>query len=139
MELMEVRPEANPRILVTGGGGFLGQKVLAALARSGYTTVLAPRHAQFDLTREAEVEACLRETRPDAIIHLAAVVGGIGATRAHPGRFFYQNLVMGAMLMEQARLAGVAKFVAIGTICAYPKHTPVPFREENLWDGYPEE
>jgi GDP-L-fucose synthase len=134
-----VSPAADPRILVTGGGGFLGQQVLAALARRGYRTVLAPRRAQYDLTREVDVVACIKETRPDAIVHLAAVVGGIGANREHPGQFFYQNLVMGAMLMEQARQAGVGKFVAIGTICAYPKHTPVPFREEDLWDGYPEE
>jgi GDP-L-fucose synthase len=101
--------------------------------------VLAPRRADYDLTREAEVAACIRDVRPQTIVHLAAVVGGIGANQEHPGGFFYQNLIMGAELMEKARLAGVDKFVAVGTICAYPKFTPVPFREEHLWDGYPEE
>ena len=109
------------------------------LSERGYQDVVAPRHAEYDLTRADQVAACIRDLRPDAIVHLAAVVGGIGANRARPGEFFYQNLIMGTELMEQARLAGVQKFVAIGTICAYPKFTPVPFREDDLWDGYPEE
>jgi GDP-L-fucose synthase len=132
-------PAAQPRILVTGGSGFLGQHVLSTLAARGYQNVVAPRHADYDLTQADQVAACMREGRPDAVVHLAAVVGGIGANRVRPGEFFYQNLVMGAHLMEEARQAGVRKFVAIGTVCAYPKFTPVPFREDHLWEGYPEE
>jgi GDP-L-fucose synthase len=134
-----IAPASQPRILVTGGSGFLGRQVLAVLHARGYERVEAPRHADYDLTVADQVAACVRDTRPSVIVHLAAVVGGIGANRARPGEFFYQNLVMGAELMEQARRAGVGKFVAIGTICAYPKFTPVPFREDDLWDGYPEE
>jgi GDP-L-fucose synthase len=136
---LAVPPVAQPRVLVTGGSGFLGKHVLDILARRGYQNVAAPRHADYDLTRSDQVAACIRDLRPDAIVHLAAVVGGIGANRERPGEFFYQNLVMGAELMEQARRAAVQKFVAIGTICAYPKFTPVPFSENDLWDGYPEE
>src|SRR6266851_388992 len=136
---LAVPPVAQPRVLVTGGSGFLGKHLLDVLARRGYQNVTAPRHADYDLTRADQVAACVQDLRPRAIIHLAAVVGGIGANRARPGDFFYQNLIMGTELMEQARLAGVQKFVAIGTICAYPKFTPVPFREDDLWDGYPEE
>jgi GDP-L-fucose synthase len=132
-------PTTQPRLLVTGGSGFLGSHVRAALAQRGYAHVVAPSHADYDLTHEAAVEAVIRDTRPDAVVHLAAVVGGIGANRERPGEFFYQNLVMGANLMEHARLAGVKKFVAVGTICAYPKFTPVPFHEDHLWEGYPEE
>jgi GDP-L-fucose synthase len=134
-----VPPEAQPRILVTGGSGFLGRQVLAVLNERGYQHIEAPSHAEYDLTDADQVAACIRDLRPNAIVHLAAVVGGIGANRARPGDFFYQNLIMGAELMEQARRAGVQKFVAIGTICAYPKFTPVPFREDDLWAGYPEE
>src|SRR5712691_8732035 len=134
-----VPPVAHARVLVTGGSGFLGKHVLDALARRGYQDVVSPTHAEYDLTRSDQVAACVHELHPDAIVHLAAVVGGIGANRARPGEFFYQNLVMGAELMEQARLGGVQKFVAIGTICAYPKFTPVPFSENDLWTGYPEE
>jgi GDP-L-fucose synthase len=136
---LAVPPTAQPRVLVTGGRGFLGKHVLEVLSRRGYQNVVSPAHADYDLTRSDQVAACIRDLAPDAIVHLAAVVGGIGANRARPGEFFYQNLVMGAELMEQARLADVAKFVAIGTICAYPKFTPVPFSEDDLWDGYPEE
>src|ERR1700730_11622554 len=127
------------RVLVTGGSGFLGKQLLQVLSERGYTDVVAPTHAAYDLTRADQVAACMRDVRPDAILHLAAVVGGIGANRAHPGDFFYKNLIMGVELMEQARLAGVEMFVAVGTICAYPKFTAVPFREEDLWAGYPEE
>src|SRR5438445_7787506 len=136
---LAVPPHAQPRVLVTGGSGFLGRQVLAVLAEHGFQDVSAPTHAAYDLTVGAHVAACLRDLRPEAIVHLAAVVGGIGANRARPGEFFYQNLVMGAELMEQARLSGVQKFVAVGTICAYPKFTPVPFHESDLWSGYPEE
>jgi GDP-L-fucose synthase len=132
-------PHGQPRVLVTGGSGFLGRQVLAILNQRGYEHVAAPMHSEYDLTDASQIAACIREARPQAIIHLAAVVGGIGANRARPGDFFYQNLVMGAELMEQARRAGVEKFVAIGTICAYPKFTPVPFNEDDLWAGYPEE
>ena len=136
---LAVPPHAQPRVLVTGGSGFLGRQVLAVVAEHGFQDVSAPTHAAYDLTVGAQVAACLRDLRPEAIVHLAAVVGGIGANRARPGEFFYQNLVMGAELMEQARLSGVQKFVAVGTICAYPKFTPVPFHESDLWSGYPEE
>ena len=127
------------RVLVTGGSGFLGKHVLDVLSARGFFDVAAPTHAEYDLSQTEQVAACLRDTQPEAILHLAAVVGGIGANRAHPGEFFYKNLIMGAELMEQARRAGVQKFVAVGTICAYPKFTPVPFSEDDLWAGYPEE
>lgn len=126
-------------MLLTGGHGFLGSYVRDGLGRRGCGALFAPRKAEYDLTQAAAVRALLADARPEVVIHLAAVVGGIGANRENPGSFFYENLMMGAGLMEQARLAGVQKFVSIGTICAYPKHTPVPFREEDLWSGYPEE
>ncbi len=132
-------PRAQPRILVTGGSGFLGRQVLATLEGRGYQHVLSPRRADYDLTDASQVKACLDDLKPQAIVHLAAVVGGIGANRERPGEFFYKNLIMGTTLMEEARLRGVDKFLAVGTICAYPKFTPVPFREEDLWTGYPEE
>jgi GDP-L-fucose synthase len=131
--------KSDARVLVTGGSGFLGRHVLTVLAERGFRHVVAPRHAEYDLTKADQVAACIEHAQPDAIVHLAAVVGGIGANQGHPGEFFYQNLIMGAELMEQARLASTRKFVAVGTICAYPKFTPVPFREEDLWNGYPEE
>ena len=129
---------ASKRIVVTGGSGFLGRHVVQALeARGG--TVLVPRKARFDLTREPDVERMYAEMRPQIVVHLAAVVGGIGANRASPGRFFYDNVMLGALTMEHARRSGVEKFVGVGTICAYPKHAPVPFVEGDLWNGYPEE
>lgn len=127
------------RLLVTGGAGFLGQHVVRVFRKKGWGEIVAPLRAEYDLTRETHVERLYRETRPEVVIHLAAVVGGIGANRAEPGRFFYENLMMGTLLMEHARRAGVKKFVGVGTICSYPKFTPVPFREEDLWNGFPEE
>ena len=127
------------RICVTGGGGFLGNRVVAKLKERGGGEVFVVRKRDYDLVRGEDVERLYRDARPDVVLHLAAVVGGIGANRENPGRFFYENLMMGAQLMEGARLRGVEKFVQVGTICAYPKFTPVPFREEDLWNGYPEE
>jgi GDP-L-fucose synthase len=124
---------------VTGGTGFLGRHLMAALAARGYAGATAIGRRDYDLTDEAETRRMLAERKPEVIIHLAAVVGGIGANRKHPGSYFYGNLMMGTLLMEHARRAGVQRFVSIGTICSYPKFTPVPFREEELWNGYPEE
>jgi GDP-L-fucose synthase len=126
------------RITVTGGSGFLGTHVVRAFRARG-DEVFVPRKREYDLTIEANVARMYADARPDVVVHLAAVVGGIGANRAHPARFFYDNLQMGTMLMEHARRSGVSKFVGIGTICSYPKVTPVPFREDDLWNGYPEE
>jgi GDP-L-fucose synthase len=126
-------------VMVTGGAGFLGSFVVDRLKAAGASRVVVPRSRECDLRREGDIVRVLAETKPDVILHLAAVVGGIGANRENPGRFFYDNLVMGVMLMEQARLAGVQRFVSVGTICSYPKFTPVPFREDDLWTGYPEE
>jgi GDP-L-fucose synthase len=130
---------ANGRVMVTGGAGFLGSHVVAELENRGYQDVGVVRSKDFDLTTESGVDGALRRFEPEIVIHLAALVGGIGANAARPGEFFYTNLVMGAMLMEKARLTAVRKFVAVGTVCAYPKNTPVPFREVDLWNGYPEE
>jgi GDP-L-fucose synthase len=129
----------DTRILVTGGTGFLGSHLRRALERRGYRDVEPVSSTDYDLTREEEVAVMLADNGPEVIIHLAAVVGGIGANRKHPGSFFYQNLMMGALLMEHARRSGVRRFLSVGTICSYPKHTPVPFRESDLWMGYPEE
>lgn len=129
----------NKRVVVTGGAGFLGRYVVEGLRQRGCRQILVPRSAQYNLIRMDDVIEMYEQMRPDIVIHLAAVVGGIGANRKHPGRFFYENLMMGVQLMEQARLRSIEKFTAIGTICAYPKFTPVPFREEDLWNGYPEE
>ena len=129
---------ASTRVAVTGGSGFLGRHVVAALETRG-CTVLVPRKAQYDLTRAADVERMYADLRPEIVIHLAAVVGGIGANRDSPGRFFFENVMLGALTMELARQHGVEKFVGIGTICAYPKLAPVPFLERDLWNGYPEE
>ncbi|MGC9453968.1 MAG: GDP-L-fucose synthase family protein [Phycisphaerae bacterium] len=129
------------RILVTGGAGFLGRYVQAELIRAGADEdkVLIPRSQDYDLTREADVERMYADMAPSVVMHLAAEVGGIGANRERPGRFFYANMAMGLHLIEHARLCGVEKFVQVGTVCAYPKHTPVPFSEDDLWNGYPEE
>jgi len=127
------------RICVTGGRGFLGQVVVRKLQERGARNIFVPSKEKYDLTKLEAINRMLSDARPDLIIHLAAQVGGIGANREHPAEFFYNNLMMGVQLMHRAWETGVDKFVAIGTICAYPKYTPVPFREENLWDGYPEE
>ena len=129
----------SKRILVTGGAGFLGKQVCRVLEQHEPANVFVPRSAVYDLREREAVRALLAEADPDVVLHLAAVVGGIGANRLNPGRYFYENAIMGITLMEEARLHGVQKFVAIGTICSYPKHTAVPFREDDLWLGYPEE
>lgn len=127
------------RVCVTGGGGFLGSFVLEGLRGRGAKEIFVPRKRDYDLVEPEAVQRLIREANPDIILHLAAHVGGIGANQAHPAEFFYDNLMMGVQLLHQAWKAGVEKFVAIGTVCAYPKFTPVPFREEDFWDGYPEE
>ena len=127
------------RVMVTGGGGFLGRHVVARLEEAGAGEIFVPRSSDYDLRTQDGIDRALADSRANMVIHLAAVVGGIGANRDNPGRFFYENAIMGIQLMEQARLAGVEKFVTIGTVCSYPKHTPVPFREDDIWNGYPEE
>lgn len=129
----------NKRILVTGGNGFLGRFVVKKLRNRGCRHIFVPHSKDYDLVEMENVKRIYRDTRPDIVIHLAAKVGGIGANKKNPGKFFYDNLMMGMQLMEIGRRAGVEKFVAIGTICCYPKFTPISFKEENIWDGYPEE
>jgi GDP-L-fucose synthase len=127
------------RVVVTGGAGFLGSRVVAEIRNEGAVDIFVPRSKDYDLVQNADVVRLYRETQPDLVIHLAARVGGIGANRENPGSFFYSNLMMGAQLIEVGRQVGLKKFVAIGTICAYPKFTPIPFKEDDLWNGYPEE
>lgn len=127
------------RFVVTGGAGFLGSFVVDELRARGAEEIVVPRSAEYDLRNRDAILALLDDARPDVIIHLAAVVGGIGANREHPAEFFYENLMMGVQLLHEAWKAGVKKFVSIGTVCAYPKFTPVPFKEDDLWIGYPEE
>ncbi len=127
------------RVVVTGGAGFLGSYVIKRLRERGVEKIFIPRSHDYDLVKIDQVRRLYDETRPDLVIHMAAVVGGIGANRANPGRYFYDNLMMGVQLLDEAFRLGIPKFVGLGTICAYPKFTPVPFREEDLWNGYPEE
>jgi hypothetical protein len=129
----------HQRVLVTGGTGFLGRRVVARLSEVGCQSIAAPRRAEYDLRQLGDVVRVYRDVRPTLVIHLAAVVGGIGANRERPAEFFHDNLIMGTQLLDQAFRSGVSKFVGIGTVCAYPKFAPVPFREEDLWNGYPEE
>ena len=129
----------DARVMVTGGAGFLGRRVVAEFDEAGAAEVFVPRSAEYDLIDAAAIDRALADGRPQIVVHLAATVGGIGANLAHPGRFFYENAVMGVELMERSRRAGVERFVAVGTVCAYPKHTQVPFHEDDLWAGYPEE
>ncbi len=130
---------SGKRILLTGGAGFLGARVHERLAAAGAADIFVPRRAEFDLTDAVEVARLFGAAKPDTVVHLAAEVGGIGANRENPGRYFYANMAMGLHLIEEARRRGTQKFVQVGTVCSYPKFTPVPFREEALWDGYPEE
>ncbi len=130
---------SGKRVAVTGGAGFLGSFVVDKLRDRGCQDIFVPRSREYDLVEMESVKRLYREARPDLVIHLAARVGGIGANRANPGKFFYDNLLMGTQMMEQGRLSSLEKFVAVGTVCSYPKFSPIPFREEHLWDGYPEE
>ena len=130
---------STKRICVTGGAGFLGQHLVRNLQSKGARDIFIPRYPEYDLVKGEDIARMLADAQPDIIIHLEAHVGGIGANLARPAEFFYDNLMMGVQLMHQAWQRGVEKFVALGTICAYPKYTPIPFKEENLWDGYPEE
>lgn len=138
---MEKLGESFPykRVVVTGGAGFLGRFVVERLQTYADVEVFVPRSAEYNLVETTDIKRLFAETHPDLVIHLAAVVGGIGANQKNPGKFFYENLIMGVQLIEQARLCDVRKFVAMGTVCAYPKFAPIPFREDDLWNGYPEE
>jgi GDP-L-fucose synthase len=142
MSIQPIEPNnywTNRRVCVTGGAGFLGSFVVEELQRLGAKEIFVPHYEDYDLVKLSDIQRMLAKAQPEVIIHLAALAGGIGANRARPADFFYINLMMGVQLIHEAWKAGVEKFVAVGTICAYPKITPLPFKEENLWDGYPEE
>lgn len=130
---------SDRRVVVTGGGGFLGSFVMETLRNAGCKNVFAPRSKDYDLRESSHLDRMFVDLKPNIIIHLAAAVGGIGANRENPGRFFYDTAIMGVQIIEYARRHGIEKFVCIGTVCSYPKFTPVPFKEESLWNGYPEE
>src|SRR5258708_32343322 len=130
---------ADKCVVVTGGSGFLGSFVVEKLAERGAGGVVVPRKRDYDLREKEAIQRLLADSRPNLIVHLAATVGGIGANRAHPAEYFYENLMMGTQLLHESWRAGVDKFVAVGTVCSYPKYTPLPFKEEDLWLGYPEE
>jgi GDP-L-fucose synthase len=134
-----MKPSPTDRIIITGGAGFLGSFVVEKLKARGYQNLIVPRRKEYDLTHEEGAQRLYRDLKPDVILHLAAEVGGIGANRDNPGRFMFANMSMGMHLIEGAREHGLKKFVQVGTICAYPKFTPVPFKESDLWNGYPEE
>jgi GDP-L-fucose synthase len=136
MEMLDIK---NKKIIVTGGAGFLGKFVVKKLSERGCRSIFVPRFKDYDLRDIDQIKRMYEEVKSEIVIHLAAVVGGIGANLENPGKFFYDNLIIGVQLMEQARLYEIEKFVALGTVCAYPKFTEVPFKEENLWNGYPEE
>ena len=127
------------RVLVTGGAGFLGSYIVSNLKSKGCENIFIPKIEDYDLTETDDIRRVYYDSKPDMVIHLAAKVGGIGANKSKPGEFFYDNLIMGVQLIEEARIRNIEKFISLGTICCYPKFTPVPFKEENLWDGYPEE
>lgn len=129
----------NKRVTVTGGGGFLGSFVVEKLKERGCQHIFVPRSKDYDLVQMEAVKRLYQDSKPDILLHLAAKVGGIGVNRENPGKFFYDNIMMGVQLMEQGRTFGIEKFVNVGTICSYPKFTPVPFKEKDLWNGYPEE
>jgi len=129
----------NKRIVITGGAGFLGSYIIEGLQKRGCKNILIPKIEDYNFVNLPDVIRMYDDMKPDIVIHLAAVVGGIGVNRQHPGKFFYENLMMGVQLIDQARLRKIEKFVAIGTVCSYPKFTPVPFKEDDIWNGYPEE
>lgn len=129
----------NSKILITGAHGFLGSHLVSNLKRHGYKHLICPKHSDIDLLQRSQIRTLFKKTRPDIVIHLAAKVGGIGANQQNPGLFFYENMLMGLHLIDEARIQSVSKFVVMGTVCSYPKYTPVPFKESALWNGYPEE
>ncbi|MCA8940850.1 MAG: NAD-dependent epimerase/dehydratase family protein, partial [Planctomycetes bacterium] len=137
--MQKVYSLTGKRVVITGGAGFLGKAVTREVEARNPAEIIIPRSASYDLVDAQAVRQLYADAKPDVVLHLAAQVGGIGANREHPGRFFYANLMMGVNLIEEGRKAGLGRFVQVGTICSYPKFTPVPFKEEELWNGFPEE